>query len=54
VTLLSPLGPVVPEKSTVPPLLLMMVALPAVALFSKNVAKPLLFMMVALPAVLES
>src|SRR6202035_5498715 len=52
VSLLSPAGPVLPEKSTVPPLLLVMAALPAVLLSKKKIV--LLFVMVALPAVLVS
>ena len=49
-TLLSPLGPVVPEKSTEPAPLAVMAALPAVLLSSK-VTKLSVEVMVALPAV---
>ena len=49
-TLLSPLGPVVPEKSTEPAPLAVMAALPAVLLSSK-VTKPSVEVMVALKAV---
>ena len=52
VSLLSPAGPVLPEKSTTAPLVLVMAALPPV-LLSKKTHVPLL-VMVALPAVLAS
>ena len=49
-SLLSPAGPVLAEKSTTPPPLLVMAALPAVLLLLKF--RLLLLVMVALPAVL--
>ena len=48
---LSPAGPDVPEKSTMPPALAVSCALPPVLLCRKNVVPPALVMMVALPAV---
>ena len=53
-TFLSPAGPNVPEKSTVPPALAMSRALPPVLVLRKNVVPPELLAMVALPAVLVS
>jgi hypothetical protein len=49
-----PLGPEVPEKSTVPPALVMNRALPPVLLLANCVSAPVLVVMVALPAVLVS
>ena len=49
-----PLGPEVPEKSTMPPALVMNRALPPVLLVPNCVSAPLLVVMVALPAVLVS
>ena len=54
VTWLAPAGPEVPEKSTVPPALVMNCALPPVALPVNWVSAKLLVVMVALPAVLVS
>jgi len=51
---LLPLGPEVPEKSTLPPALVMNRALPPVLLVPNCVSAPLLVVMVALPAVLVS
>ena len=52
VSLLSPAGPVLPEKSITAPLLLVMAALPPVLLSMKVTSLPPLLVMVALPAVL--
>ncbi len=49
-----PLGPEVPEKSTLPPALVMNRALPPLLLVVNSVCPPLLVVMVALPAVLVS
>jgi hypothetical protein len=49
-----PLGPEVPEKSTVPKVSVMKRALPPVLLAANCVNAPLLVVMVALPAVLVS